>query len=553
MNKMKIFSGRLKYVFIAFALVVILLSATRDERNFSISKSLSIYATLFRELDMFYVDAFEPQELVEKSIKNLLEELDPYTVFYSEKSGDKLTLLTKGEYGGIGSMVSTRNNKVRIVQVYEGTPSQKYGLKAGDEILSIDGKPLKGKAINHVSDLLKGKANTFVELKIKRFANDKPLHKKLKRQIIKLPSLPYYGMLDNSVGYIYFSRFTNNSSNDVRKALIDLKTEGATSIILDLRSNPGGLLGEAAKITNFFISKGDTIVSTKGRIKKMNHSYIATTNPIMPNMPLVVLVGRSSASASEIVAGAMQDLDRGLIIGQRSFGKGLVQTTRDLVYNTKLKLTTAKYYTPSGRCVQALDYSHRNEDGSVGNIPDSLISEFRTKNGRIVYDGGGVTPDITIKNKEYSTISKKLVINDIIFNFATEYLSSNKVNLNETDFDVDKKIFFAFKQYLIDTKFKYNSGAELNLKKLEKVAKEEKYYNLAKPEFDALRKKLSHSLERDLDVFSSEIKDILAIELLKREKFDRGAIKYHARHDIVIDSALVVLKNLKRYNKILGK
>lgn len=553
MNKIKVVFGRFKFALIAIVLVGILLSTTRDERNFSISKSLSIYATLFRELDMFYVDAFEPQELVEKSIKSLLEKLDPYTVFYSEKNGDKLTLLTKGEYGGIGSMVSTRGNKVKIVQVYEGTPSQKAGLRAGDEILSIDGKLLKGKTLTHVSDLLKGKANTFVELRIKRFANDEPLYKKFKRQIIKLPSLPYYGILDNKVGYIYFSRFTNNSSKEVRKALINLKAEGATSIILDLRSNPGGLLGEAAKITNFFVSKGDTVVSTRGRIAKMNHSYLANTNPIMPNIPLVVLVSRSSASASEIVAGAIQDLDRGVIMGQRSFGKGLVQTTRELVYNTKLKLTTAKYYTPSGRCVQALDYSHRNEDGSVGNVPDSLISEFKTKNGRIVHDGGGITPDITINPKEYATISKKLVMNDIIFNFATEYLTSNKVDLDGVHFDVDRKIFFAFKQYLMNIKFKYDSGAELSLKKLVKVAKEEKYYNLAKPEFDALREKLSHSLERDLDVFYSEIKDILAIELLKREKYDRGAIKYHARHDVVIDSALVVLKNLKRYNKILGK
>jgi len=553
MNKMKLFLGKFKFAFIAIVMVVMLLSTTRDERSFNISKSLSIYATLFRELDMFYVDAFEPQDLVEKSIKSLLKNLDPYTVFYSEKNGDKLTLLTKGEYGGIGSIISTRNKKVQIVEVYEGTPSQKAGLRAGDEILSIDGHSIKDKGITQVSDLLKGKANTFVELEIMRFDKDKSFNKKFKRETIKLPSLPYYGMLENKVGYIYFEKFTNNSSRDVRKALINLKSDGATSIILDLRSNPGGLLGEAAEITNFFIPKGDTIVSTKGRIDKMNHAYIAKSNPIMPDMPLIVLVGRGSASASEIVAGAIQDLDRGLIMGQRSFGKGLVQTTRDLVYNTKLKLTTAKYYTPSGRCVQALDYSHRNEDGSVGNVADSLISDFKTKNGRIVHDGGGVTPDIKILGKEYAAIFKELVLNDVIFNFATEYLSTNKIDMDGADFKVDKKLYFTFKQYLNGIKFKYDSGAELSLKKLEKVAKSEKYYNLAKPEFDALREKLSHSLEKDLEVFKSEIKDIIAVELLKREQYKRGAIKYHARHDAAIDSALVVLKDLKRYNKILGK
>lgn len=553
MSLKKLFVGKCKYVIIALVAIIILSSATRDDRNFSISKGLSIYATLFRELDMFYVDDFEPQELVEKSINNLLSELDPYTVFYSEKNADDFTLLTKNEYGGIGCAISKRNSKIIISQIFEDSPAFKSNLRVGDEIISIDGVILKDKDISKVSDLLKGSANSYLEIVVKRFAVEKAMNIKIVRETIHFSCLPYYGMIGDKVGYIFLDKFADDSAIEMRKAIINLRTEGASSLVLDLRGNPGGLIGQAVEITNLFVAKGENIVSTKGRIEKMNTNYLAEKYPIVIDLPLIVLINRSSASASEIVAGAIQDLDRGLVMGQRSFGKGLVQTTRDLVYNTKLKLTTAKYYTPSGRCVQALDYSHRNEDGSVGHIPDSLISEFYTKNGRKVYDGGGINPDISIKEEEFTTVTKMLVLKNVIFDFATEYLSTNKISIDAEKFSVDDKCYEEFKKYIKRTDFKYDSSSETLLAKLEKVAQDEKYYNLAKSEFDALKAKLAHSLDRDLDVSKQEIKEFIAIELIQREQLKAGLIKYRTHHDAEIDSALMLLKDIKRYNKILKK
>jgi carboxyl-terminal processing protease len=553
MSIKKLFTGKFKYVIISLVAIIVLTSASRDERNFSISKGLSIYATLFRELDMFYVDDFEPSELVEKSIKTLLSELDPYTVYYSEKNADDFILLTKNEYGGIGSIISRRNDKLVIAQIYKDTPSYKSKLQVGDEILSIGGVSLKDKDLSKVSDLLKGQAGSPVELVVKRFGEEKPLSYKFNRETIQVPCLPYYGMIDDKTAYISLAKFTVNAAKEMRKAIINLKTEGASSLVLDLRNNPGGLIGQAVEITNFFVARDELIVSTKGRIERMNYTYTAKNNPILAEMPVIVLINRSSASASEIVAGAIQDLDRGLVMGQRSFGKGLVQTTRELVYNSKLKLTTAKYYTPSGRCVQAIDYSHRNEDGSVGHVPDSLISEFTTKNGRKVYDGGGISPDIKIKARNYNTVTKMLVIKNSVFDFATEYLSTHKITDDASIYTVDDQCYQAFIEYLKRIDFKYDSASELMLKNLKEVAEQEKYYNLAQAEFDALKAKLSHSFDRDLDIAKSEIKKFIAIEFMQRTQYQEGSIKYQIKNDALIDSALIVLKDMKRYNEILKK
>jgi len=553
MSLKKLFFNKISYSIIAIAFVLVFVSTTRDERNFSISKGLSIYASLFRELNMFYVDDFEPTELVEKSIKNLLQELDPYTVYYSEENKDDLKLLTKGEYGGIGSVISKRDNKIIIRQVYKGTPSHKNDLIAGDELISINGKILKGKSLSEISELLKGKPNSKIELVIQRPGDKGVLRKKMHRANITIPCVPYYGMLENSIGYIHFSKFTDKSAREVRKALINLKADGAKKMIIDLRDNPGGLLDQAAVISNFFVPKGELIVSTKGRIEKMNYNITAKSNPIMPNIPLVVLIGRGSASASEILAGAVQDLDRGVVIGQRSFGKGLVQTTRNLAYNTKLKLTTAKYYTPSGRCVQALDYSHRNEDGSVGVVPDSLISEFKTKNGRIVFDGGGITPDIKVSRHTFAEISRQLVINNLIFDFITKYKQSHDITGAPEKFVISDSLYKDFKEYVKESGFQYNTASEEKLKKLEEVAKLENYYNLASKEFEAIKQKLSHSVDKDLDVFNQEIKTLIAYELLQRAYFSEGVIRYRTHKDVEIDSAINVLNNTERYNKILAK
>lgn len=552
MKKRRFFSHKVNLAIAGMLLFAVLVSSTSDERNFNISKSLSIYATLFRELSLFYVDDIEPQELVEKSIKSLLKELDPYTVYYSESDNGKLKILTKGEYGGVGCVVSKRGEKIIITQIYKNTPSDRSDLKAGDELVAIDEVIIEGKSITDVSKLLRGKPGDQVKLSVRRFGEKELIVRNISRANIQLPNIPYYGLIKDNIGYISLDRFTESASRDMRKALINLKTDGAERIIVDLRYNPGGLLDEAAVIANFFISKGETIVSTKGRIESMNRDVKSVNNPILPDIPVVFLIGRNSASASEILAGVMQDLDRAVVMGQRSFGKGLVQTTRDLVYNAKLKLTTAKYYIPSGRCVQALDYSHRNEDGSVGTIPDSLISEFSTRNGRKVYDGGGITPDVKINRTEYAEVTKQLVIKNAIFNFVTEYMASNEVIQEPGVFTVGDSIYSNFKSYLNRISFKYDTDSEIILKELERVAKEEKYYNLASEEFKSMKKKLSHSLDKDLDLFRKEIEKFIAIELIQRQYYTEGVKKYIINNDVEIDSAINMLGDSVRYNKILG-
>lgn len=440
---------------IILSLIILLFTSTkRDERNFNISKGLTIYADLFREINMFYVDDIKPTELIEKSINNLLKELDPYTQYYNSKTKNELETLSTGKYAGIGCVIGKLDSVVAIMQVKENTPSQKAGVKAGDIILSVNDESVKGYSIKKVSKCLRGKSNTSIKLLLKRPGIAKPIIKEFRRENIQMPAIPYYGIIKGDIGYINFSKFTNKSANKMRTAILSLKRKGARGLILDLRSNPGGLLYQAVNIANYFLSKGDTIVSTKGKFKAFNRALKAKKNPIAPRIPIVCLIGKHSASASEILAGSIQDYDRGVIIGQRSFGKGLVQTSRDLPYNAKLKITTAKYYTPSGRCVQALDYSHRNEDGSVGKVPDSLKTKFYTKNNRIVYDGGGISPDIKTKLKRYSLLSESLIEKNTVFKFVNQYLINNNPTIDIKSFDSNDKIFSKFKDYLLKIKFK---------------------------------------------------------------------------------------------------
>jgi len=398
-----------------------------DQKNFEISKNLDIFYTLVRELNLFYVDEVKPDKLIKKGIDEMLETLDPYTVFIPESEMDDFKFMTTGEYAGIGSMISKRRNQIIVAEPYEGFPAQKSGLRAGDIFLEVDGKAVDKMAVSDVSDILKGPAKKPVKVKMQRPGEKKPFTLDIVREEIQIDPVTYYGMISEKTGYIRLSSFTDGCSENIRSALLNLRnTRGATSLVLDLRSNPGGLLGEAVKVTNLFVNHGQEIVSTKGKVAQWDKTYRATEQPVDSVMPLVVLVNSGSASASEIVAGALQDLDRAVILGNRTFGKGLVQTTRDLSYNTKLKVTTAKYYIPSGRCIQALDYSHRNADGSVGNIPDSLISEFKTRNGRKVKDGGGVTPDVRDVQDTLSTLAYKLVQDYMIFDYATEFAISHK-------------------------------------------------------------------------------------------------------------------------------
>lgn len=523
----------------------------QDDKNFQIAKNLDIYYTLFRELNLFYVDDVNPNKLVKTSIDKMLESLDPYTNFISEEDVEDFRFMTTGEYAGIGALISKQKGKIVISEPYEGFPAQKSGLRAGDVLLEVAGKATDKLSTEDVSNLLKGPAGKTVVVKIERFGQKKPFEVGIVREKIQIDPVPYYGMLDKETGYIRLSNFTVDCTERVKIALIELKEkQGAKSLVLDLRSNPGGLLMEAVRISNLFIPKGQEIVSTRGKVKQWDKVYKATENPLDTVMPIAVLVDRGSASASEIVAGAIQDLDRGIIIGTRTFGKGLVQTTRDLSYNAKLKITTAKYYIPSGRCIQALDYTHRNEDGSVGVVPDSLISKFTTKKGRVVFDGGGVVPDITVDNETLSSLSANLITQSVVFDFATYFNSKTEKVPAPEEFTITPEIFNDFKQFVKNQDFKYESRTEEQLNKLLEVAKREKYYDLSKAEFEALKVKLGHNIDQDLDHFKKEVDEILTDEIVSRYYYQKGAIKASLKGDHDIEKALEILHKPDSYASI---
>ena len=524
-----------------------------DDENFEMVKNFDIYYTLFRDLNIFYVDEIKPGELIKKSIDEMLKSLDPYTVYYPESDMEDYKFMTTGQYGGIGALIRSKYGKVIITEPFEHFPAFKAGLKAGDEILSIDDKSTKGKNSSDISDLLKGTPSTELTLKIKRFGTEEPILFTLNREKIKINSVSYSGMLNDSVGYVKLSSFTRDAGSEVKKAILDLKNNhNAKSLIFDLRGNPGGLLIESIKIVNFFVPKDEKIVTTKGKVTQWNKEYYSRYEPLDTLIPLVILVNSGSASASEIVSGSIQDLDRGVILGGRTFGKGLVQTTRDISYNTKLKVTTAKYYIPSGRCIQALDYTHRKADGSVGTVPDSLISEFETKNGRKVFDGGGVTPDIKIEAPELSNIATFLYVKNMIFDYATKYASEHDSINKATDFKLSDDDYKDFVSFIENKKFEYKSISELRLKKLEEIAKDEKYYDIAKDEFDALRKKLEPNKSKDLELFKTDIKELLEDEIVSRYYFQTGRAIYSLANDPIIDKAEEILGDKKLYESVLN-
>ncbi|NCB06691.1 MAG: S41 family peptidase [Bacteroidia bacterium] len=522
-------------------------SFTQDEKNFEVAKNLDIYHTLFRELNMFYVDEINPNKLVKTSIDEMLMSLDPYTNYISEDQMEDFRFMTTGEYAGIGALISKQNDKILIAEPYEGFPAQKFGLKAGDILLEVEGKNTATMTTEDVSSLLKGPANKPVKIKAQRPGDKKPFEVDVIREKITIPAVPYFGMIDNTTAYIRLSNFTADCSKEVKDAFVELKKNKPESLILDLRSNPGGLLMESVKIVNMFVPKGSEIVSTRGKVKQWDKVYTATENPLDTLINIAVLTNSNSASASEIVAGAIQDLDRGIVVGTRTFGKGLVQTTRDLSYNTKLKVTTAKYYIPSGRCIQALDYTHRNEDGSVGVVPDSLISEFTTKKGRKVYDGGGVVPDIKIDPDQLSNLSIELVTRFLVFDFATKFSNENQTIASPEEFKVTDDIYHQFSSFVKENKFEYESQSKEMLDELIKSAKEEKYFGLAEAEFEALKSKLEPNLEKDLKQFSEEIKELLEDEIVSRYYYQKGAIRAAINEDKGILKAMEALQSSTAY------
>lgn len=522
-----------------------------DDKSFEISKHLNIYATLFRELNMFYVDEVDPGDLVTKSINGMLKSLDPYTVYYPESEMEDVKLMTTGEYAGIGSVISQKNGNIIIREPYKNSPAAKAGLLPGDILVSIDGNPIKNKTSEDVSNMLKGQPGKELTIKVKRESTEKPIEIKAIREKIQLPSVPYYGMTAKNTGYIYLNSFTDKSASDVRAAIIDLKNKGAQAFILDLRGNSGGLLDQAVDICNFFLPKGLPVVSTKGKVKQWDKEYGTNNNPIVPDMPLTVLIDRSSASASEIVAGTLQDYDRAVIIGERSFGKGLVQSIRDLAYNTKLKVTTGKYYIPSGRCIQALDYSHRNPDGSVGKVPDSLTTAYKTKAGRTVYDGGGITPDVPLAPENFSKITQQLVIQDMCFDFVNSYALKHPAVTNIDQFVLTDDMYNQFKNYLKEKNFSFETASQVMLDKLAETAKAEKYYDEVKDQIDNLKTNLTHSLDKDMENFRPEIVQLLAEHFIQRYYFMEGIIQYKVGHDKEVLKAVEILADNDAYHKIL--
>jgi len=523
-------------------------SFNRDQKNFEIAKNLEIYYNLFRELNMFYVDDVDPSKLVKTSIDEMLSSLDPYTNFISEDQMEDFRFQTTGEYAGIGALIGLQKGEIVISEPYEGFPAQKFGLKAGDVILEVEGKSTEDMTTEDVSNLLRGPANKPVKIKLQRPGQKKPFVVEVVREKVNIDAVPYYGMLDGNTAYIRLSSFTANCSEEVKTAFLELKKNDPEAFVLDLRGNGGGLLQEAVKIVNMFVPEGEEIVSTKGKVKQWDKTYTATSAPLDTTIRIAVLTNRNSASASEIVAGAIQDLDRGIIIGTRTFGKGLVQTTRDLDYNTKLKVTTAKYYIPSGRCIQALDYSHRNEDGSVGHVPDSLISEFTTKNGRKVYDGGGIVPDVVVEPVQLSNLSVALLTNFVVFDFATLYSNENESIAGPEDFYISDDIYNQFADFVKEQDFEYESESLHELEELIEAAKKEKYYTLAEDEFESMKATLEPNLDKDLNEFNEEIESLLENEIVSRYYYQRGAIRASIGDDKVIEKAVEKLNSPMAYN-----
>jgi len=546
-------SRRIRFIALAAILITAGISisflATQETRDFRIAKNLDIFFSLYRELNTFYVDELNPDKLVKTGIDNMLKSLDPYTVYYPESESDEIAFMTTGKYGGIGSLIRGGGEYVVISLVYKGFPADLAGVRAGDLIKKVDGFALKGADTETVSQKLKGNPGTTVMLTIER--NGKEMEIPVKREKIEIPSVPYYGMIDSETGYIRFTNFTQNCAEDVRNALIKLKNEKATKIILDLRSNPGGLLTEAVNVVNLFVGPGNEIVSTKGKVKQFDESFKTSKAAVDQNIPLAVIINRGSASASEIVAGAIQDLDRGVVVGQRSYGKGLVQITRPLSYNSQLKVTTAKYYIPSGRCIQALDFSNPNEDGSVGIIPDSLISEFRTRNGRVVRDGGGISPDVEALPSPLSQIAAELYQRNYFFDFATKYFWSHPAPESPMKFTISEEIYDDFRNYLVEREFNYSTITELSLNELISNAKREKYYELHKDLFTELQNELRHTLDNDLVTFRDEITELLADEIIGRYFYEEGSIQFSLGTDVQVKKAVEILKSADEYKSIL--
>ncbi|QCK13913.1 S41 family peptidase [Mangrovivirga cuniculi] len=544
---------KIKYFLLSCLVISIgFFSFTPTNTYFEIQKNLDIFATLYKELNTYYVDEVTPGTTIKVGIDAMLSSLDPYTNYIPEEAIEEYRTQTTGQYGGIGAIVGNRDGKSIIVMPFENSPAKEAGLKAGDVITKVNGISIDNKKQDQVSTLLKGEIGKMITLTVERYGSDKPIEIEVERQRITVENVPYFGMVDNSVGYVKLTDFTEGAGREVRVAVESLLEKGAESIILDLRGNPGGLLNEAVNTASVFIPKFSEVVTTKGRIEEWNQTYKTLDMPVDTDMPVAVLTDNMSASASEIVAGVIQDYDRGLLVGNRTFGKGLVQTTRRLSYNGQLKITTAKYYIPSGRCIQAIDYSHRNSDGTPGTIPDSLRQAFKTANGRIVFDGKGIKPDLLVEEEVYAPITKSLLLKSLIFDYATEYVYNNPEPKDPTTFKMSDNEYKEFSNWLKNKDYDYTTEVEKTIEQLEVNAEKEKYYKAINDELKNLKKLVLHNKEADLQTFKPQIKELLEKEIISRSYYQKGAIEAEFDNDPQVIAAVNMLKDKESYNRILS-
>lgn len=549
-SRFKIFNRQIAIFSILFFYLIFPLKSQND---FEVAKNVDIFITVLKELNAKYADEISVGDLTKTAIDAMLQKLDPYTVYYPESQIEDFKLLTTGQYGGIGALIQGKEGKVLISEPYEGYPAHVAGLRAGDIILKINNQPTEGKTSEDVSNILKGEPGTAITLEVKRVGVEKPMTFKIVRKEIKLPNIPYFGIIGSDVGYIKLDQFTENAGKEVKESFLKLKEQGMQSLILDLRNNGGGLLNEAVNIVNLFVDQNVTIVETKGKIKEQQNIYKTRTTPIDKQIPVVILINELSASASEIVAGALQDLDRGVIIGKKSFGKGLVQNIIPLSYNSSLKITVSKYYIPSGRCVQNIDYFGKDTLSFKKHIPDSLATAYKTKGGRIVYDKGGIEPDITTADTTASQILITLILNNLIFDFANDFRATHDTIATPDKFVMTEELYQQFLDFLKDKNYEYTTETEILLKELKQSAIEENNFQTIENLYQEMEEKIKLDKSRDLIKYKDEISKFLTSEIITRYYYQKGRIIYTLKNDVDIETAKEILLDKTKYNSILSK